>query len=48
MLVWVVLAWTVFSYRHSPGALSAVLGLAFVCTFFPAWVPLFIGQPERG
>lgn len=45
MLVWVVLAWTLFSYRRSPGALLGMLLLAFVCTFFPAWIRLFL--PER-
>lgn len=41
MFFWVVLAWTMFSYRRSPMTLLGVLGLAFVCTFFPAWVRLF-------
>jgi len=38
MLVWIVLAWTVFSYRRTPRALAGMLVLAFICTFFPAWV----------
>jgi hypothetical protein len=38
MLFWIGLAWTVFSYRRTPRALAAVLLLAFVCTFFPAWI----------
>ncbi|GAC1354516.1 MAG: hypothetical protein NVSMB42_12340 [Herpetosiphon sp.] len=41
MLVWILLGWTVWSYRRSPGTLAAMLGLAFVCTFFPAWVRLW-------
>lgn len=42
MLVWIVLAWTLFSYRRSPGAPLGMLALAFVCTFFPAWVRLLV------
>lgn len=42
MLVWILLAWTLFSYRRSPSALAAMLALAFVCTFFSAWVRLFV------
>lgn len=38
MLFWIGLAWTVFSYRRTPRALVGVLLVAFVCTFFPAWV----------
>src|SRR5919107_5779481 len=30
MLVWIVLAWTLFSYRRSPGALAGMLTLAFL------------------
>lgn len=41
MLVWIVLAWALFSLRRTPGALAGLLGLAFVCTFFPAWVRVF-------
>lgn len=41
MLVWIGLAWTVFSYRRTPRALAGVLLLAFVCTFFPAWIRPF-------
>ena len=41
MLVWIVLSWGLFSYRHDRKALAGMLILAFVCTFFPAWVRLF-------
>ncbi|MDQ4063798.1 MAG: hypothetical protein M3122_07930 [Actinomycetota bacterium] len=41
MLVWIVLAWTLFSYRRDRKALAGMLCLAFVCTFFPAWARLF-------
>ncbi|MBA3944976.1 MAG: hypothetical protein H0X37_10500 [Herpetosiphonaceae bacterium] len=41
MLVWILLAWTIWSYRRSPGTLVGMLGVAFVCTFFPAWMRLF-------
>lgn len=48
MFFWIVAAWTVFSYRRSPGALIGTLLLAFVCTFFPAWIRLIVprGQPD--
>lgn len=42
MLVWILLAWTLFEYRRSLVALMGMLGLAFVCTFFPAWIRLFL------
>lgn len=45
MLFWIVLAWSVFSYRRTPSALAGVLALAFVCTFFPAWIRLFVPRP---
>ena len=41
MLFWVVLSWSVFSRRRDGKALLGMLALAFVCTFFPAWVRLF-------
>lgn len=41
MLVWVVLSWSVFSRRRDGKTLAGMLLLAFVCTFFPAWVRLF-------
>ena len=41
MLVWIVLAWAVFSYRRNENVLVGMLFLAFVCTFYPAWVRLF-------
>lgn len=44
MLFWVMLAWSVFSRRRDRKTLAGVLALAFVCTFFPAWVRLFRGR----
>ena len=41
MLVWILLSWSLFSYRRNPQTLVAMLVLAFVCTFFPAWIRLF-------
>ena len=41
MLVWVLLSWSLFSVRRDRKALAGMLALAFVCTFFPAWVRLF-------
>lgn len=41
MLVWIVLAWSLFSYRRNRRALFGMLVFAFVCTFFPAWIRLF-------
>jgi len=41
MLVWIVLSWSLFSYRRDRTTLAGMLLLAFVCTFFPAWVRLF-------
>ena len=41
MLFWVMLSWSVFSRRRDSKTLAGMLLLAFVCTFFPAWVRLF-------
>jgi hypothetical protein len=41
MLVWIVLSWSLFSRRRDRRALAAILTVAFVCTFFPAWRRLF-------
>lgn len=41
MLVWILLSWSLFSYRRDRRMLIAILVLAFVCTFFPAWIRLF-------
>jgi hypothetical protein len=41
MLVWIVLSWSLFSHRRDRGALAGMLIVAFVCTFFPAWIRLF-------
>ena len=41
MFFWIVLAWTAFTVSRTPWVLAAVLALAFVSTFFPAWVRLF-------
>ena len=43
MLFWIVLSWSLFSRRRDQGTLVGMLVLAFVCTFFPAWVRLFRG-----
>lgn len=44
MMFWIVLAWAAFSYKRGSGTLTAVLALAFVCTFFPAWRRLLISE----
>ncbi len=41
MLVWIVLCWSLFSYRRDRESLAGMLLLAFVCTFLSAWVRLF-------
>jgi hypothetical protein len=41
MLFWIVLAWTLFTYRRDKKALAGMLLLAFVSTLFPAWIRLF-------
>ena len=41
MLFWISLSWIVFSRRRDGGALFGMLLLAFVCTFYPAWIRLF-------
>ncbi len=41
MLFWVTLSWSLFSRSRSRSTLAGMLVLAFVCTFFPAWVRLF-------
>ena len=41
MLFWIVLSWSLFSHRRDRRTLAGMLVLAFVCTFFPAWVRLF-------
>lgn len=47
MFFWIVLAWTAFSVSHAPLVLAAVLALAFVSTFFPAWVRIFARPAAR-
>ena len=44
MLFWIALAWSVFSHRRDRKTLAGVLTLAFVFTFFPAWVRFFRGR----
>jgi hypothetical protein len=44
MFFWIVLAWTAFSVRRDRRTLLLVLLLAFVCTFFPAWIRLFASE----
>jgi hypothetical protein len=41
MLVWIVLSWSLFSHRRDRRALTGMLIVAFVSTFFPAWIRLF-------
>ena len=41
MLVWIVLSWSLFSYRRDRVSLAGMLLLAFACTLSPAWVRLF-------
>jgi hypothetical protein len=40
MLVWIVLSWTLFSYRRNRRTLDGMLALALLCTSFPAWLRL--------
>ncbi len=48
MAFWVVLAWVAFTRRRGGGTLAAVLAVAFVCTFFPAWRRLFVPESPHG
>ena len=41
MLFWIMLSWSLFSRSRDRMTLVGALVLAFVCTFFPAWVRLF-------
>ena len=41
MLFWISLSWIVFSRRRDGRTLVGMLLLAFVCTFYPAWIRLF-------
>ena len=41
MLFWILLSWSVFSRRRDGATLARMLLLAFVCTFFSAWIRLF-------
>lgn len=41
MLVWIVLSWSLFSWRRDRKALVGMLALALGCTSFPVWVRLF-------
>lgn len=41
MLVWIMLSWSLFSYRRDRETLVGMLILALVCTSFPAWIRLF-------
>jgi hypothetical protein len=41
MLVWIILSWSLFSYRRNRKSLVGMLVLAFMCTSFPAWIRLF-------
>jgi hypothetical protein len=41
MLFWISLSWHVFSRRRDGKTLAGLLLLAFVCTFYSAWIRLF-------
>ena len=41
LFFWLMLAWAAFDLEHSGRMLAGVEGLAFFCTFAPAWVKLF-------
>ena len=41
MLVWILLSWSLFSFRRDRKTLAGMLAIAFVCTFFPAWIRPF-------
>ena len=41
MLVWILLSWSLFSWRRNRKTLVGMLVLALVCTSFPAWIRLF-------
>ena len=41
MLVWILLSWSLFSWRRNRKTLAGMLALALVCTSFPAWIRLF-------
>ena len=41
MLFWISLSWMIFSRRRDGATLAGVLLLAFICTFYPAWIRLF-------
>ena len=47
MFFWIVLAWTAFSLNRAPSVLVAVLALALVSTFFPAWMRIFVRPAAR-
>ena len=40
LFFWLMLAWTAFGLEHSGRMLAGVEGLAFLCTFAPAWTRL--------
>jgi hypothetical protein len=41
MMFWISLSWLVFSRRRDGKTLAGMLLLAFICTFYPAWIRLF-------
>lgn len=41
LFFWLMLAWAAFDLEHSGRVLVGVEGLAFLCTFAPAWMRLF-------
>ncbi len=40
LFFWLMLAWAAFDLEHSGRTLAGVEGLAFLCTFAPAWTRL--------
>ncbi|CAN5557334.1 hypothetical protein BH24ACT21_BH24ACT21_18160 [soil metagenome] len=40
MLIWIMLSWSLFSYRRNRKTLAGMLVLALACTSFPAWIRL--------
>ena len=40
LFLWLMLAWAAFEVKSSLRMLLAVEGLAFLCTFAPAWAPI--------
>lgn len=43
---WITFAWVAYTCRRGRGTLAAVLAVALVCTFFPAWRRLFVAASD--